>query len=216
MINIATRGFGGFRKEYTHSREFKDFVLKCVDPIPSHRASIKMLLEHPFIKRAETLDRQKVLGTLQADFDFLNAEEEEEDNFESLLSSSQSSDLSSSKIATPPPEPAEVKVEQAHPPSEKEESELIDQICDKAQEMLDMAIAHVPRSVDEIKAIPKNNVALGILIAMLLFLIIFRKKGIVMLILLAAIVVYLAKFHRKFFKNDGSQKKVHNQKEKTN
>ena len=64
LVKIATRGFPGYRFPSMHSSEFMDFVSKCVIMDQNKRWSIDKLLEHPFIKRAERLDRKLVSSEL--------------------------------------------------------------------------------------------------------------------------------------------------------
>ncbi|KAH0792621.1 STE family protein kinase [Histomonas meleagridis] len=61
MIEIAIKGFPGYRFPAMHSTEFCDFVSHCLEMNPNDRWSIPQLLEHPFIKRAERMDRKEVL-----------------------------------------------------------------------------------------------------------------------------------------------------------
>lgn len=78
MINIATKGFPGYRFPDLHSEEFTDFVSLCAVKEQDSRASIDKLLEHPFIKRAERLDRKVVLGELLEEPETKNEEKQEE------------------------------------------------------------------------------------------------------------------------------------------
>ena len=64
MVEIAQRGFPGYRHPEMHSNEFCDFVSHCVVMNPAQRWTINQLLKHPFMKRAERLDRQKVMEEL--------------------------------------------------------------------------------------------------------------------------------------------------------
>ena len=64
MIEISLNGFPGFRFPTLHSVEFIDFVMNCLEMDENKRWTISQLLEHPFIKRAERLDRNLVLSDL--------------------------------------------------------------------------------------------------------------------------------------------------------
>jgi len=64
MVNISQKGFPGFRDEKRFSKEFKDFVRSCCQKSPADRATIPQLLNHPFIKAAESLNREEVLKPL--------------------------------------------------------------------------------------------------------------------------------------------------------
>ena len=64
MVEIATRGFPGFRWPESHSPEFIDFVMKCVELEPEARWTPDQLLEHPFVKKAKQLNRRLILRDL--------------------------------------------------------------------------------------------------------------------------------------------------------
>ena len=71
---IATRGFPGMRYKSHFTKDFVDFVNKCSKMNPKERAKVSELLEHPFIKRADSLDRMAVMKPLldtPMDFDLL-------------------------------------------------------------------------------------------------------------------------------------------------
>ena len=68
MIEIAVKGFPGYRFPTMHSPEFCDFVSHCLETNPNNRWTIDELLEHQFIKRAERLNRMEVLADLLDDF----------------------------------------------------------------------------------------------------------------------------------------------------
>lgn len=74
MVNIATKGFPGYRFPELHSEEFTDFVALCAVMEQKDRATIDRLLEHPFVKRAERLDRKQVLGELLEEPEVKNEE----------------------------------------------------------------------------------------------------------------------------------------------
>lgn len=57
MIEIAIKGFPGYRFPSMHSPELCDFISHCVETDPSKRWKIEQLLEHPFIKRSENLNK---------------------------------------------------------------------------------------------------------------------------------------------------------------
>ncbi|OHT04611.1 hypothetical protein TRFO_27815 [Tritrichomonas foetus] len=64
MIEIAIKGFPGYRFSSMHSAEICDFISHCVQSDPNDRWTIGQLLEHPFIKRAERLDRLDALDSI--------------------------------------------------------------------------------------------------------------------------------------------------------
>lgn len=64
MIEIAVKGFPGYRFRDMHSDEFCDFVSHCVKTDLSQRWTIEQLMQHPFIKRAERLPRAEVMADL--------------------------------------------------------------------------------------------------------------------------------------------------------
>jgi serine/threonine protein kinase len=64
MVEIATKGFPGYRFPTMHSSEFCDFVANCVNKDPDQRWTVQQLLKHPFIARAERLRREQVLSNL--------------------------------------------------------------------------------------------------------------------------------------------------------
>lgn len=81
MIEISLNGFPGFRFPSLHSSEFIDFVMCCLEMDENERPTISKLLEHPFIKRAERLDRNLVLDNLvnfddDKDFDYNSGEDQ--------------------------------------------------------------------------------------------------------------------------------------------
>jgi serine/threonine protein kinase len=64
MVEIAVKGFPGYRFPTMHSAEFCDFVSHCVMQNPHDRWTITELMEHPFIKRATRLPRADVLADM--------------------------------------------------------------------------------------------------------------------------------------------------------
>lgn len=64
MIEIAMKGFPGYRYPDMHSCEFCDFVAHCLRHNPDDRPDIYALLEHPFIKRAERMNRKFLLDDI--------------------------------------------------------------------------------------------------------------------------------------------------------
>jgi serine/threonine protein kinase len=64
MIEIATKGFPGYRFPTKHSAEFCDFVSHCVAQDPKQRWTIPELMEHPFIQREARLVRANVLAEM--------------------------------------------------------------------------------------------------------------------------------------------------------
>ena len=76
---IKKNQFPGFRKRFKHSALFTNFVMKC-SSVHTKYINCDMLLNDPFIKQAENLDRKEILKDLienKPDFD----EEEEEESF---------------------------------------------------------------------------------------------------------------------------------------
>lgn len=64
LQQITTKGFTGFSRSKRFTREFEDFVMSCMDMDSAHRPSPEELLEHPFIKRIETMERVPVMEKL--------------------------------------------------------------------------------------------------------------------------------------------------------
>lgn len=60
ILNIATKGFPGFRFPNCHSLEFIDFLSHCLEFDPKKRWKPQELLKHPFIQKAEGLKRKTV------------------------------------------------------------------------------------------------------------------------------------------------------------
>jgi serine/threonine protein kinase len=82
MTEISVNGFLGFRNVDYFSEAFTDFVSLCMDKDARRRPTARELIEHPFIKQIESLDRFQVFEDLpQTRIDFAqlleNAEEEE-------------------------------------------------------------------------------------------------------------------------------------------
>lgn len=80
----------GLAKPKNFSRQFVDFVEKCLTRDPAQRPTATQLLAHPFIERGKELDRQKILQELINEFKISKAkkkginsapvEDEEEDD----------------------------------------------------------------------------------------------------------------------------------------
>jgi serine/threonine kinase 3 len=86
LIEISTRGFPGFKKGSKYTKDFVDFVNKCIDKDPKTRAKPEELLQHPFIKRADKLDRSKLFKRIvkdPIDYQKLLMENEEEEDISS-------------------------------------------------------------------------------------------------------------------------------------
>lgn len=64
MNEIISLGFPGFHSNTKVSPEFNDFVKKCFKIRPNQRPTADSLLEHPFIKKSEKLDKKEVFGDL--------------------------------------------------------------------------------------------------------------------------------------------------------
>lgn len=64
MNEIVSRGFPGFRNNTSISSELRNFIYKCMIRNPERRPTAKELLEHPFIKRCEKLDRKSIFSDL--------------------------------------------------------------------------------------------------------------------------------------------------------
>ena len=65
MIQTSTKGLDDhFPLQENFSDEFVDFVFKCTELDPLKRPKAKELLNHPFVKKAEKLDRRSVMKDL--------------------------------------------------------------------------------------------------------------------------------------------------------
>lgn len=62
-IRIVEGGFAGFRREFSHSENFRDFVKRCLAP-HSKTAPLEDLLKHPFVAQAEHMTRSEILESL--------------------------------------------------------------------------------------------------------------------------------------------------------
>ena len=79
MVMIATHGFAGFKPESKPSKEFEDFVYRCMTIDVQQRATIPELLQHKFLKDAEDIDREKIFEQyLKQEVVYAGEEEEEE------------------------------------------------------------------------------------------------------------------------------------------
>lgn len=63
MVQIAKKGFPKLHSNH-FSLEFVNFISKCTSFLPSERATVDELLNHPFIKRIDKLDRMTTLKNL--------------------------------------------------------------------------------------------------------------------------------------------------------
>lgn len=88
IIEIAVRGFPGYRFPSMHSPELCNFISHCLESDPKERWTIEQLLEHPFIKRAERLNRQETLNDL-INLASFNSENGGSSSFSSPLSPTQ-------------------------------------------------------------------------------------------------------------------------------
>ena len=64
MIEIARNGFIGLRRPQDHSQLFTSFIINCLINDPNLRPSISQLMTHPFVTRAETLNRKTEFANL--------------------------------------------------------------------------------------------------------------------------------------------------------
>lgn len=64
MNEIVSRGFPGFRNGTSISSELRNFIYKCMVRNPERRPKASELLNHPFIKKCEKLDRKKTFADL--------------------------------------------------------------------------------------------------------------------------------------------------------
>ena len=64
MQKISTDGFPGFRIPKIMTKEFKDFVSKCVAKDPNNRWNAVQLMKHPWIQQVDSLDRAEVMKSL--------------------------------------------------------------------------------------------------------------------------------------------------------
>ena len=67
LVEISVNGFPGFRKGAKLTHDFFDFIRKCTDKNPNTRPKVDDLLQHPFIKRADTIRRENLFGKLVKD-----------------------------------------------------------------------------------------------------------------------------------------------------
>ena len=114
MLEISTNGFLGFREGACFSEAFADFVFKCMNKDPHRRPTARELLQHPFIRQTERLDRKAVFGDLprtQIDFaKLLEMGEEEEDEMDEIVGTAQ---------VIPPIQPPAPPAEEPAPPAEE-------------------------------------------------------------------------------------------------
>lgn len=85
LIEISTHGFPGFKKGSKYTKEFVDFVNACTNMDPNTRAKPEELLQHPFVKRAESLDRMKLFKRIvkdPIDYEALLKEDDDEEEEE--------------------------------------------------------------------------------------------------------------------------------------
>lgn len=87
LVEISTKGFPGFRRGNKYTQDFVNFVRACTAMDPKNRPTPNDLLKHPFIKRAESLDRRALFMDIimeEIDFKLLLKEEEEEYEYASM------------------------------------------------------------------------------------------------------------------------------------
>lgn len=82
MIVISQSGIeGNFPFKNRFSDEFVDFIISCTVIDPLKRPSAKKMLEHPFIKKCESLDRMEVMKNLISDVDDAAVNDIHDDEF---------------------------------------------------------------------------------------------------------------------------------------
>jgi serine/threonine kinase 3 len=64
MVEIAVKGFPGYRYPDQHSQDFADFVRHCVEYDPTRRWTIAKLLDHPFVRRASQVPHTEFIAVL--------------------------------------------------------------------------------------------------------------------------------------------------------
>jgi serine/threonine protein kinase len=82
MGEISSHGFVGFRNVDYFSEAFTDFVFSCMEMDPDARPNVDELLQHPFIRQTERLNRRLVFGELpdtKIDFQVLLAAAEQDE-----------------------------------------------------------------------------------------------------------------------------------------
>jgi serine/threonine protein kinase len=107
MGEISTQGFVGFRNVDYFSEAFTDFVFSCMEMDPEARPTAYDLLQHPFIKQTERLNRRLVFGDLpdtKIDFQVLLASVEQDE-----LAAIEAEAAAQREAADAPPKPSERK-----------------------------------------------------------------------------------------------------------
>ncbi|EAY19553.1 STE family protein kinase [Trichomonas vaginalis G3] len=64
MIEISRSGFCGLREPSNHTTIFTSFIITCLKSNPEERPTVSELLNHPFIKQVETLNRKTEMSEL--------------------------------------------------------------------------------------------------------------------------------------------------------
>jgi hypothetical protein len=64
MVEVAVKGFPGYRYPDQHSADFADFVRHCVEYDPARRWTIAKLLGHPFVRRPNRLPRADLIAQM--------------------------------------------------------------------------------------------------------------------------------------------------------
>lgn len=64
MIEISRTGFCGLREPSNHTPIFTSFIISCLKQNPDERPTVSDLLNHPFIKQVDTLNRKQEMGEL--------------------------------------------------------------------------------------------------------------------------------------------------------
>lgn len=95
MIEIAIKGFPGYRFPSMHSPELCDFISHCIETDPSKRWKIEQLLEHPFVKRSENLDRMETLQNILIEKEQINTNSTNINNSNSIYNSRNYNDTNS-------------------------------------------------------------------------------------------------------------------------
>jgi len=172
LVEIATKGFPGFRFPESHSESFKDFVEKCIPMDPNARASIDELLEHPFIKNAPTTSKELVIKPL---FKYAPNQTFKPDTTDSIITETQETTnrtFVAFQVASNPDSPLETIY-----PSLRQNSMIETPIEDYVQIDNKTTVKDTSSSPPKMECEWYNNKDVQILLAFLGFLVSFKIYG---------------------------------------